>query len=256
MSARNLAVTIVMIMLAVCIAPLIADGSDGVSETRISQNYVIYAQFEKQSAPDEWYQEWYDSNTLYFIDGSEADLLMKRYIDDPFSVRISGDQRESVDNAPAGTKINVYYLTSYYNEYYSDYTIYYNNQEAKGNKVLDPYNEMMFFVKAGDTLRITINSITPVYPTETQTSSPIAYIYTDRQYTINPTLTLEFKTSSEISVQFDNTYNTLYVDVDYTVSGVSTPNGSATVYIAICAVITVLVLALLVFAGIKPKWSK
>ncbi len=255
MNTRNLSVIVIAIMLTACVVPMAIDESDGATHTRISQNYVIYAQFEKQEAYDEWYHEWYNTDYLYFIDGSDLDNQMKRYIEDPLNVNIDDDQREAVENAPTGTKINVYALTSYYSDY-SGYTIGYNDQSKEGTKLLDPFNDMTFFVKAGDTLRLTIDSMTPMYTTEMQTEPPRAYVYTDRHYDIDPSLTLEFTKSSEISVQFENTYCTLYVDVVYDVSGISTPNGSATVYIAICAAITVLVLALLVMAGRKPKWSK
>ena len=47
-----------------------------------------------------------------------------------------------------------------------------------------------------------------------------------------------------------------YFDVNYDAEGMSSPNGSATLYVVICAVITVLVLAILILASIRPKWSK
>ena len=57
-------------------------------------------------------------------------------------------------------------------------------------------------------------------------------------------------------MEFDYIYSAVYVEINYDVEGVSTPNGSATVYIAICAAITIIVFAVLVLASIKPKWSK
>ena len=57
-------------------------------------------------------------------------------------------------------------------------------------------------------------------------------------------------------MDFDYIYSAVYVDINYDVEGISTPNGSATVYITICAAITIIVFAILVLASIKPKWSK
>ena len=44
--------------------------------------------------------------------------------------------------------------------------------------------------------------------------------------------------------------------VSYQASGYSEPNGSATAFIAICAIVTVLGLGLLILSSMKPKWSK
>lgn len=55
-------------------------------------------------------------------------------------------------------------------------------------------------------------------------------------------------------VYFDNAK--LYADSTYEISGISEPNGSATAYFVFCAIVTVLVLAILAYAALKPKWSK
>lgn len=59
-----------------------------------------------------------------------------------------------------------------------------------------------------------------------------------------------------MDVGFESAYQAVYFDVNYDAEGMSSPNGSATLYVVICAVITVLVLAILILASIRPKWSK
>ena len=255
MRAGYVAMAVVVVMMAACVVPVVADELDAADSLRMSDKYVLYAQFEKE-AKDEWYYEWYYDNTLYFIDGSPEDQEMKRYIEDPYGVSITDDQREAVEAAPAGTLINVYELSTYYYDF-DVQTVNYNDQEIPGVKVMDPSGSMSFFVKAGDTITLTIHDIEQSYVGSNVMSEIEASVYVDYQtHTIDPTFSHQYDVSTEMSVDFNNTYNAVYWEVSYDVSGISEPNGSATLYIAICAVITVLVLALLVYAGIKPKWAK
>lgn len=82
MRVGYVAMAAIAIMMAACVVPVLAEESDAADSLRMSDKYVLYAQFEKQ-AVDEWYYEWYYDNTLYFIDGSPEDQEMKMYIEDP-----------------------------------------------------------------------------------------------------------------------------------------------------------------------------
>lgn len=249
---RIITVVATLLMLSICIAPMVIEDSDAANTERISENYLYHAQFVKRDLGD-WYEEWYMDNYLYYIDGSEKNQQMERYISDPQRYSISStDDRERINNSPAGTIVNVYACDSYYSEGYR-WSISYNDQTQIAEKVLDPYGGISFFVTAGDTLEITINSITVSNGDRT----PRAYVMIDYQYNyINPGFTHHYTTSTEVDVGFESAYQAVYFDVNYDAEGMSSPNGSATLYVVICAVITVLVLAILILASIRPKWSK
>ena len=57
-------------------------------------------------------------------------------------------------------------------------------------------------------------------------------------------------------IGLDDNSAPLYIDVTLTVTGDSEPNGSATMFAAICFVIAALTIALLAYAAMKPKWAK
>lgn len=250
MRATTIAAAIAI--LSVCLAPMIVEESDAATTTRISENYLYHAQFIKKDN-GEWYEDWYIDDYLYYIEGSEEDQQMDRYISDPLKYNIpSTDNREELNTRPAGTSVNVYAYNNYYYDGYT-MTISYNNQNQSAEKIMDPYGGISFFVTAGDTLEIRINSITP----SNGDTIPRAYVVVDYYYNyIDPEFSHHYAISTEVDVGFENTYRTLYFDVSYDAGGMSSPNGSATLYVVICAVITILVLAILVFASIKPKWSK
>ena len=247
---KNVVVSFVVIGLLLCTTPAMMDESDASVSERFTENYLYYAQFEKQSIP---YDDWYYVDYLYYIDGSEKDKQMDLYISDPQRYSISSsDDRELITSSPAGTLVNVYMCSNYYSEEYTQ-TISYNEQEKNATKILDPYGGVSFFVRAGDTLEITVNSLT----LSNGTNTPRAYISVDYdQVYLNPSFSHRYTKSTEINMDFDYIYYAVYVEINYDVEGVSTPNGSATVYIAICAAITIIVFAVLVLASIKPKWSK
>ena len=226
---KNVVVSFVVIGLLLYTTPAMMDESDASVSERFTENY------------------------LYYIDGSEKDKQMDLYISDPQRYSISSsDDRELITSSPAGTLVNVYMCSNYYSEDYTQ-TISYNEQEKNATKILDPYGGVSFFVRAGDTLEITVNSLT----LSNGTNTPRAYISVDYdQVYLNPSFSHRYTTSTEVNMDFDYIYSAVYVDINYDVEGISTPNGSATVYIAICAAITIIVFAILVLASIKPKWSK
>lgn len=177
---KNVVVSFVVIGLLLCTTPAMMDESDASVSERFTENYLYYAQFEKQSIP---YDDWYYDDYLYYIDGSEKDKQMGLYISDPQRYSISSsDDRKLITSSPAGTLVNVYMCSNYYSEDYTQ-TISYNEQEKNATKILDPYGGVSFFVRAGDTLEITVNSLT----LSNGTNTPRAYISVDYdQVYLNP----------------------------------------------------------------------
>ena len=70
---KYVAVSFVVIGLLLCTTPVMMDESDASVSERFTENYLYYAQFEKQSIP---YDDWYYDDYLYYIDCSEKDKQM------------------------------------------------------------------------------------------------------------------------------------------------------------------------------------
>lgn len=252
MDNRRIAAVVVLAVLALTLVPMTADSADAdTGSTRMSSAYVYYAQVEIDAQ-----LSGFNGSYLYFIDGSENDRTMDAYLADPdHSVSVTEDDRERIVteswNATSMT-LNIY--TMEYNRY-DDNPIYINGYREDTELVLEPYGELEFFVKAGDTFSFSTQVC------RSNTGQDDYFYYYDSmtgeyQYS-NRDGGIEIHCASSMSFIFGApSSNELYYDVTYTATGASIPNGSATLYFAVCVVITVLVLAILVLAGLKPKWSK
>ena len=246
MNARIKISMIAALMIAICLVPALSDESDGVSDIRVSDRYVFVATFDY--VPSGGMSS--SGNSLVMIDGSSNDQLMQRYLDDPDNpaIQIKTDDRAAIIRTTSTVTVNVYYFG--YSEY--DSSIWFDSQEKTGKLLLRPYNmdALTFFVKAGDEFSLTIDAQdNEGNDTSMRLSSP-----SFTEYIENGRFSETFKNSTSLVVSFDN--NALYFEVSYDVSGNSTPNGSATVFFAVCAGITAIILAILIIAGFKPKWSK
>ncbi len=236
-----MAVAAVALMAAVCLVPAMAEESDGANQTsRFSSVYIMHGTVTMSNGNVTYAT---DGSILYFIEGSENHMTMEAYLTDQ-SVDVTKDDSDSLRNLPSGTVVHIYLLRSY--ELISIYTL---NTLVALTTVLDPY-PLTFFVKAGDTFSITVDSCV-----DNKGQNVTPYIYADymNNYLSNG-YTREYTVSTEVEVSLSGYI--LYADISYDVSGASYPNGSAAAYVAVCAAITVIVLGLLVMASIKPKWSK
>ncbi len=239
----------VAVMISVCIAPVLAEGSDGANVTRAADKNVYEGTFEKKSGTALY--SYY--GTLYFIEGSDNHKAMEAYVADPTNQdnKVPQDDLQQIQwDGQWGGTVHVYSWKSDVRE----------GKSAVGRaddteividmkKAVDAYGKISFFVKAGDTVKISM--------TATNNSGEDAKPYfTDPSYQHVSVSSYEnrFKASYNIVICFDN--DGLYSDVSYEVSGISQPNGSATAYFIFCAVVTVLVLAILAYSALKPKWSK
>ena len=240
---------VVALMCVICLSPLAFDDSDADESLRMSDNYLYKATVVLEPGEDIW------TMGSYFVtkEGSPNDQLMDRYLQDPTDTSISlseDDQWElGYGHITEPTTVNVYmsggnYL---YNDYFNGW-----GHVAKWNRVLEPYNDdrLTFFVKAGDRFELTATLVD-------NTGRPTDYVYiydgVNSNY-FDGHFEKQYDASSTVRLSLDG--STLYYDVTYTASGYSLPNGSPTMFVAICAGITVVVLGILVYAGLKPKWSK
>ena len=244
MDRRIIAIMAVMVLgMTTFVIPM--DDSDAKTQTvYMSEFYIVHGSTVWKNDYESSY-----SNMLYFNEGSENHKTMLKYLEDG-KTPVLKDDRDNLSG-----NVHLYMMTTWS----MDTTIYIYVRNAEnvlvpGEIVKEPFNNS-FFVKAGDTFRFHASSIKDMYG---NTSN--AYIgSTD---ILNDTYVETAKTSKEISLRFDYSwspsieYHSLFFIVDYEVSGQSEPNGSATVFIALCAVMAVIGLGLLIIAAIKPKWSK
>ena len=227
-----------------------ADDSDASTSERVSNNNVYRGEF---TIPDwRYYDEYYDPfyyNYLYFIEGSENDQTMERYLRD-HNVDVTDDDRDRIleigRSGGSDQKVKVYEFTEYMSS-----GIWWGGQESSAELVLEAYNPVSFFVKSGNTLEFTVISCVD------NMGNDVRVYWQDENWTYHyadPTIEIDTHKSGEY--EFGLEMNTLYCDIVYNVSGNSEPNGSSTIFIVVCAAITVFVFALLALAAIKPKWSK
>ncbi len=235
------AVIAVAIMMAVCVVPAMCDDSDGATTQRTS-NYDVYeGKFWKESGS---YISSYYYN-YYFKEDSDNHKAMKAYIADPLNNNVTADDDDSTMRSYSGW-VYVYATRNY--DGTKDVQVA-GNYSCDLHKVLDAYGKLTFFVKAGQTVKMSIKSISD----EGKDAKPYIYPTTGQEY-LSPTFEKHFTASFNMLVYFENAR--LYADSTYEISGISEPNGSATVYFIFCAIVTVLVLAILAYAALKPKWSK
>ena len=205
--------------------------------------------------------QWDDKYMIPSLDrygfnaGSENEKKMLEYIETHENPVLRDDR----NNLKGEVHIYVldYYKTSYIGIFTKDFS---ERITLEAKCVLDAYNNS-FFVKAGDRFSFHAISAIDMYGRDAN-----AYI-DDIDYrsvdVVTDTYVEDVKKSKEIPVILysngggEEYYLESYCfTVSYQASGYSEPNGSATVFIAICAIVTVLGLGLLILSSMKPKWSK
>ncbi len=238
---------ILSVMVIACLLPVMSQDSDAESyNSRMSDMYVHRCEpIDRDTVSN--YQIYFNSSMLYFIEGSANEARMTAYLDDPVGTSgPSADDQEMIENNAGDYRIIVYALNSY-----SMSSTYVFGREVKCTQVLEPYGKMGFFVKAGDTIRIEL--VSAVDNMGNKVNPRINYDYESYSLADRP-FVLESPRSQEISLYL-NSYP-LYADISLEVTGNSVSNGSAGLFIGLCALVTVIVFGILILASIKPKWSK
>ena len=117
MDRKILAVLVLAILTASGMVAVMADDSDASTSERVSNNNVYRGEF---TIPDwRYYDEYYDPfyyNYLYFIEGSENDQTMERYLRD-HNVDVTDDDRDRIleigRSGGSDQKVKVYEFTEY-----------------------------------------------------------------------------------------------------------------------------------------------
>lgn len=250
---RTASVAVLAIVAIACLVPLTSESSDAdtTATIKISDQYVYYGTFVMPEG--EFYFGIGDQ--FMFLDGSEGYEQMQAYIRDPLNNDAPDtDQTDEINSGKhAGELIHAY---SWQN---SDDYPYINTYDGLiiGRIVLEPYGENLeITVRPGDTFTLTLLSST----TEDGGERDL-YVNTygnQSELSVGSTFTRDVSSLTTFSVGLGQYtfYNDLYVEYTFSYDGGSVPNGSATVFAAICIIIAALVVAALVVAALKPKWSK
>lgn len=254
--SRTTTIIAIAVLLALCVAPMIpAEESDADSDSgsfRMNDYYLYRATIQLDPGD---YVGSYISTYWIYKDGSLNDAAMEAYLRDPTnqSISVPGDDQEEIrGEVEEAITINAYMSTNSGNLYNDMF--YYGGHTARWQLVQEPYNsaDLTYFVLAGDTFRINMS----IVDNEGRTYSyRVAYEY-DSQSVNGESFSRTMDASTTVTVSYGGSGNGLYYDVTYSASGFTEPNGSPIVYVAICAVITIAILAVLIYAGMKPKWSK
>ena len=244
---RKILALVAVIIMGMSMVPLTYEQSDAeITTVNASGEYLCMTTVKWD--PNYSFNSYY----YYFNVGSANDLAMQEYIENKQKPVLTDDR-----NNLSGD-VHIYTTSSYPSAsvvlWIGDDRVYF-----ECDYVLKPYNNT-FFVKTGDTFSIKAYKVLDMYGSDAK-----AWIR-DKNYTdhdlVSEGYTEVANKSKEIAVSFnDDSYewNKLHsycYTYTYEASGYSEPNGSATVFIAICAIVTILGLGLLILSGMKPRWSK
>ena len=182
-------------------------------------------------------------DTIVTIEGSENHRNMLKYIEDPLHNEITGDDRDLI---PSSIGKKMYLYSNYSRITYMDAE--YNYKTLEGRQVLEE-RALSFFVESGQEFKFEIHSIDGF-----DNSNYVLLIvggYSDSKYA-GDVFEETFNTNTIVYIE----PRAYYVDIAYDVSGFSEPNGSSTLFIVACILVAVAILAIMVLAGLHPRWEK
>ena len=246
MNGKMMAILTIAI-LGIVTVPVSMDGYEGsVTTVSMCDKYLCVTTVD-------WDPQYrLDDNYYYFNVGSANDLLMDKYVEDQ-KVPVLRDDRENLSG-----KVHIYLQSTYPTTNIAIWNGSWDRvQTLFCSTAVEPFNNS-FFVKAGDTFRIQVFNIKDRYGTAARAQIRDAnYEYHDLDQEYVETS----NKSKEINIEImprgtENSLLPYYYTAIYEASGYSEPNGSATMFIAICAMVTIIALGLLILSGMKPKWSK
>ncbi len=253
------------LVVTVCLVPAAADDSDadGTDTYRMGA-YLFGGELTIPMDIGNYFEpeSLFDDERIYLLEGSENYERMMEYIDDVTDddptndrdVSITSDDRAIIPSHPGETML-ICYTDNY--EWYN--WVYFLDQSTPTDLLAEPYGEATYTVKQGDTLTITIDRIEASFG---DTNPHVAYwpseydSYNGKPVYVGQTQEIHAISTTSYVIGLDDGSAPLYYDVTVTVTGDSEPNGSATMFAAICFVIAALTIALLAYAAMKPKWAK
>ncbi len=234
----------VVAILALCMVPATFEESDA-SVTERSVNALYMAKFTYKA-------EYSYVGGMLFLEDSANHKVMKGYIEDPLhaQVPIQDDRDEIFKPTSVGKMVYAYDVSSsiYYNTNNGDS---YDYGEFDATRVVERMT-ISFFVREGDTFKIDIIEATKDEGTQ-RPSIILVHGLTTEYLSSGDSYTDKYLTNTVVYIQPE--YATWAVDVTYVASGYSAPNGSSVVFIAAAIVISVTILAILILAGLHPRWE-
>lgn len=238
---KIIAVSAMLIMATVCLAPIASADADIADSVRTSGGDLYEGTFEKTGGFVPKY-----TGMMMFIDGSDNHKNMLKYLKDPLSTDVKTDDYDTIDNNSWSGTVHVFYANTFG---VNETTVTIGGMNVTLKKIMSSYGTISFFAKAGETAKISMTSVTNLG----EDAEPyLGYMYSPEP--IGDGLEKYYKTSTNETVSFG--VNSIYVDSTYSISGVGEPNGSSTTYFVFCAIVTIAVFAVMVLASLKPKWSK
>ena len=264
MNAKIAAIAMALVV-TVCLVPATADDSeaDGTDTFRMGAylfggELTIPVDIGNYLEPE----SLFDEDRIYLLEGSENYERMMEYIDDVTDddpandrdVSITSDDRAIIPSHPGETML-ICYTDTY--EWYN--WVYFIDQSTPTELLAEPYGETAYTVKQGDTLIITVDRIEASFG---DTNPHVVYWpseygnYYGKPVYAGQTTEIQAVSTTSYVIGLDDDTAPLYLDVTVTITGDSEPNGSATMFAAICFVIAALTIALLAYAAMKPKWAK
>lgn len=238
MDRRIVVMGLVVVLALTCVLPLASEDSDAaVTERQVNNLYMAKVTVEPMK---------YSLSSAYFVlfEGTDNYAAMERYIEDPYHNDLAGDDRELIESK-VGSTMYIYSYTSYIN--YGNYngTYYYPDTE----RVVDGV-PTTFFVKEGNEFTFTLlaSDIVGSYSDDVF----ISYRSGSDRLDENVDVTFTPKTNTIVNVYC----NAIYCDITYEAEGFSTPNGSSTLFAVVCIFVSAVILAIMVIAGLRPKWGE
>ncbi len=153
MNKRIVALTMVAVLGAVCLVPMLSDDSSAESyDLRVITSYLVYADFTIVETDEKELNNWY----LYMIAGGEKDETMRNFLKDPMHADApSGDDRSSL-NAHIGETARIYMY-----KLVGMGPIKYGGKEKWGETCLEPYDFSYYFDFGSEgKIKVTINKVT------------------------------------------------------------------------------------------------
>ncbi|MDO5862454.1 MAG: hypothetical protein Q4Q58_06665 [Thermoplasmata archaeon] len=243
MNTRAIAIGLALVFAAAFLVPAVSDDSEAVETTRTSIFYVYEIEYTQTSTMST------SGMTFTFVEGSENHNKFLAYVNDPQNNPFDGVD----DNPKAGDDCRAYVF-----EYVESDIVYFNGDYVTGKLVMSPYGDSMFSVVSGNTLTVTLTSAVNNYGNSRDCGlyrygAPYSQL---ADLSLNKEVSVKVSSTATYMIWCDQTYGAVYLDLTYTASGQTEPNGSATLFAAVCFVFTAIAVGLVAVASVKPRWAK
>ncbi len=249
MERRTLSIVAVLLASMMLAVPLASEDSDATGSGRAFIGSMVY--HTEFVVPDEtWY---HNMQIIVVLDGSEKHRAIEEFIEDPLGSDLSSEPSDDITDK-TGSKAHIYQFTTDILSWI-DVDIGSNTYTLRIEGIIPEHTG--FQMKAGDTVRFTL--VSGITNTGQSLGCSITPSNGGEATSVVVGGTVEITapgTMSYILMPDSYPYDAVYVDFVYEIEGNSTPNGSATLFAAVCFVVAALTIVLLVLGAIPPRWSK